>query len=85
VCIRRVTPDATARDAAYASIACPEPGAITVYRLAVPPKAAARLLEAKVKNPALLDLDRKALEAGRLYIGHAVAIGAVTQADGFAQ
>jgi len=46
---------------------------------------AVQVLEAKVKNPTLLELDRKALEAGRLYIDHTVAIGAVTQADGFAQ
>ena len=46
---------------------------------------AVKVLEAKVKNPTLLDLDRKALDAGRLYIDHTVAIGAVTQADGFAQ
>ena len=45
---------------------------------------AIQVLEAKVKNPALLDLDRKALAAGRLYIDHTV-VGAVTQADGFAQ
>ncbi|HEV3512128.1 MAG TPA: 2-oxoacid:acceptor oxidoreductase family protein [Candidatus Sulfotelmatobacter sp.] len=44
-----------------------------------------KVLEAKVKNPALLDLDRKALDAGRVYIDHTVAVGAVTQADGFAQ
>src|SRR5579864_1765349 len=49
------------------------------------PATAMKVLEAKVKNPALLELDRKALEAGRLYIDHTVAIGAVTQADGFAQ
>ena len=46
---------------------------------------AMKVLEAKVKNPALLELDRKALDAGRLYIDHTIAIGAVTQADGFAQ
>ena len=46
---------------------------------------AGRVLETKVKNPALLELDRKALDAGRLYIDHTVAVGAVTQADGFAQ
>jgi 2-oxoisovalerate ferredoxin oxidoreductase beta subunit len=44
-----------------------------------------KVLEAKVKNPALLELDRKALDAGRVYIDHTVAVGAVTQADGFAQ
>ncbi len=46
---------------------------------------AMKVLEAKVKNQALLELDRKALDAGRVYIDHTVAIGAVTQADGFAQ
>ena len=46
---------------------------------------AMKVLESKVKNSALLELDRQAIEAGRLYIDHTVAIGAVTQADGFAQ
>ena len=46
---------------------------------------ALEVLEDKVKNAALLELDRKALDAGRVYIDHTVAIGAVTQADGFAQ
>ena len=46
---------------------------------------AMKVLEAKVKNPGLLELDRKALEAGRLYIDHTVAVGALTQADGFGQ
>ena len=46
---------------------------------------AMKVLETKVKNPAMLELDRKALDAGRLYIDHTVAVGAVTQADGFAQ
>jgi hypothetical protein len=44
-----------------------------------------QVLEKKVKNPALLELDRKAFDAGRLYIDHTVAVGALTQADGFAQ
>lgn len=43
------------------------------------------VLETKVKNPTLLELDRKALDAGRVYIDHSVAVGAVTQADGFGQ
>jgi 2-oxoisovalerate ferredoxin oxidoreductase beta subunit len=46
---------------------------------------AMRVLEAKVKNPPLLELDRKALDAGRVYIDHTVALGALTQADGFAE
>ena len=47
-------------------------------------ETAAKVLESKVKNPMLLELDRKALAAGRLYIDHTLAMGAVTQADGFA-
>ena len=46
---------------------------------------AMQVLERKVKNPALLELDRQALEAGRVFIDHTVAMGAITQADGFAQ
>jgi Pyruvate/2-oxoacid:ferredoxin oxidoreductase gamma subunit len=46
---------------------------------------AMKVLETKVKNAALLELDRKALDAGRLFIDHTVAVGAVTQADGFGQ
>ncbi len=46
---------------------------------------AMQVLERKVKNPALLELDRQALEAGRAFIDHTVAMGAITQADGFAQ
>jgi len=45
---------------------------------------AAQVLEAKVKNAALLEIDRKALAAGREFIDHQVSVGAVTQADGFA-
>jgi 2-oxoisovalerate ferredoxin oxidoreductase beta subunit len=46
---------------------------------------AMKVLEAKVKNAHLLELDRQALEAGRVYIDHHVAVGAVSQADGFTQ
>ncbi len=60
-------------------------GALLEETECLSPKTAISVLEAKVKNPALLELDRKALDAGRLYIDHTVAIGAVTQADGFAQ
>jgi 2-oxoisovalerate ferredoxin oxidoreductase beta subunit len=45
---------------------------------------AAQVLEAKVKNAALLAIDHKALAAGREFIDHQVSVGAVTQADGFA-
>ena len=49
------------------------------------PATAIQVLEAKVKNPTLLELDRKALEAGRGYIDRSVSVSAVTQADGFAE
>ena len=54
-------------------------GALLEETECLSPATAIRVLEAKVKNPALLELDGKALEAGRLYIGHTVAVGAVTQ------
>ena len=60
-------------------------GALLEETECLSPATAMQVLEKKVKNPALLELDRKALDAGRLYIDHTVAIGAVTQADGFAQ
>ena len=60
-------------------------GALLEETECLSPATAMKVLEAKVKNPALLELDREALDAGRLYIDHTVAIGAVTQADGFAQ
>jgi Pyruvate/2-oxoacid:ferredoxin oxidoreductase gamma subunit len=60
-------------------------GALLEETECLSPDTALKVLEAKVKNQALLELDRKALDAGRVYIDHTVAIGAVTQADGFAQ
>jgi 2-oxoisovalerate ferredoxin oxidoreductase beta subunit len=60
-------------------------GALLEETECLSPSTAMKVLETKVKNPALLELDRKALDAGRVYIDHTVAIGAVTQADGFAQ
>jgi len=60
-------------------------GALLEETECLSPATAMSVLETKVKNPALLELDRKALDAGRVYIDHTVAIGAVTQADGYAQ
>jgi len=42
------------------------------------------VIEDKVKKVALLEIDRKALAAGRVFIDHEAHIGAVTQPDGFA-
>ena len=60
-------------------------GALLEETECLSPATAMSVLEAKVKKTALLELDRKALDAGRVYIDHTVAVGAVTQADGFAQ
>jgi len=60
-------------------------GALLQETECLSPATAIRVLEAKVKNPTLLELDRKALDEGRAYIDHAAAVGAVTQADGFAE
>ena len=60
-------------------------GALLEETECLSPATAMKVLETKVKNPTLLELDRKALDAGRVYIDHTVAVGAVTQADGFAQ
>jgi 2-oxoisovalerate ferredoxin oxidoreductase beta subunit len=60
-------------------------GALLEETECLSPATAVNVLEKKVKNPTLLELDRKALDAGRVYIDHTVAIGAVTQADGFAE
>lgn len=60
-------------------------GALLEETECLSPATALQVLQAKVKNPALLELDRKALDAGRVFIDHTVAVGAVTQADGFAQ
>ncbi|HXZ32222.1 MAG TPA: 2-oxoacid:acceptor oxidoreductase family protein [Terriglobales bacterium] len=43
------------------------------------------VIEDKVKRVALLEIDRKALAAGRQFIDHEAHIGAVTQPDGFAE
>lgn len=60
-------------------------GALLEETECLSPTTAMQVLETKVKNATLLELDRKALEAGRVYVDHTVAVGAVTQADGFAQ
>jgi 2-oxoisovalerate ferredoxin oxidoreductase beta subunit len=60
-------------------------GALLEETECLSPATAMQILESKVKNQTLLELDRKALDAGRVYIDHTVAVGAVTQADGFAQ
>lgn len=60
-------------------------GALLEETECLSPATAMQVLETKVKNTTLLELDRKAIDAGRVHIDHTVAVGAVTQADGFAQ
>ncbi|HXY03520.1 MAG TPA: 2-oxoacid:acceptor oxidoreductase family protein, partial [Terriglobales bacterium] len=43
------------------------------------------VMEDKVKKVALLEIDRKALAAGRQFIDHEAHIGAVSQPDGFGE
>jgi len=59
-------------------------GALLEATECLAPATAVQVLEAKVKNAALLEIDRKALLAGEDFIDHHVCVGAVTQADGFA-
>jgi len=47
-------------------------------------ESALRVLEAKVKDCALLEIDRQALAAGWEFVNHQAYAGAVAQADGFA-
>jgi hypothetical protein len=41
------------------------------------------VLEETVKNPKLLELDRKAIAAGRDYVDTKIEVGAVSQPDGY--
>jgi 2-oxoisovalerate ferredoxin oxidoreductase beta subunit len=47
-------------------------------------ETAVAAIESRVKKPGLLEVNRKALEAGRQYVDNQVWAGAETQADGFA-
>jgi len=59
-------------------------GAVLEETRCLDPATAARLLEAKVKNPTLLGVDLQALSAGRRVVDHQVILGPLSQADGFA-
>ncbi len=59
-------------------------GALLEETECLAPGTALSVLEDKVKKLALLDIDRKALTAGRLFIDEQAHIGAVNQPDGFA-
>jgi Pyruvate/2-oxoacid:ferredoxin oxidoreductase gamma subunit len=59
-------------------------GALLEETECLTPRTAVRVLEDKVKRLDLLEIDRKALDAGRLFIDDQAHIGAVSQSDGFA-
>jgi len=58
-------------------------GALLEETECLPPDTAIEVLEATVKNPKLLELDRKALKAGEDYVDTEVEVGAVAQPDGY--
>jgi 2-oxoisovalerate ferredoxin oxidoreductase beta subunit len=49
----------------------------------LPAESAIAVLEATVRNPKLLELDRQAMKAGRDYVDTEVEVGAVSQPDGY--
>ncbi len=59
-------------------------GALLEETECLAPGTALSVLEDKVKKLDLLELDRKALTAGRLFIDEQAHVGAVSQPDGFA-
>jgi Pyruvate/2-oxoacid:ferredoxin oxidoreductase gamma subunit len=59
-------------------------GALLEETECLAPATAMRVLEAKIKNIDLLELDRHALDAGLNFIDNQVRVGAVSQPDGFA-
>ncbi len=59
-------------------------GAMLEETECLPAETAMAVLQDTVKNQTILELDRKALNAGREYVDNQVRVGAVSQPDGFA-
>jgi Pyruvate/2-oxoacid:ferredoxin oxidoreductase gamma subunit len=59
-------------------------GALLAETECLPAETALAVLEHKVKNPAMLELNRRALEAGRRYDQREIHV-ALSQPDGFAE
>jgi Pyruvate/2-oxoacid:ferredoxin oxidoreductase gamma subunit len=59
-------------------------GALLEETECLPPESAIAVLEKSVKNPKILELDKKALAAGRDFIDKQVFVGAVPGPDGYA-
>jgi Pyruvate/2-oxoacid:ferredoxin oxidoreductase gamma subunit len=49
------------------------------------PATAVEVLETKVRNQQLLELDRRALEAGRRFVDETAHVGALSQPDGWGE
>ena len=58
-------------------------GAVLEETECLSPETAMHVIEDIVHNPKMLELDRKALDAGRGFIDHQVRVGAVSQPDGY--
>jgi len=58
-------------------------GALLEETECLPAESAISVLEATVKNPKLLELDKKAVAAGRDYVDTQIEVGAVAQPDGY--
>jgi 2-oxoisovalerate ferredoxin oxidoreductase beta subunit len=59
-------------------------GALLEETECLAPSTAMGVLEDKIKNVSLLEIDRQALAAGRTFVDSQVRVGAVSQPDGFA-
>ncbi len=58
-------------------------GALLEETECLPAESAIGVLEATVRNPKLLELDRRAIAAGRDYVDTQIEVGAVAQPDGY--
>jgi Pyruvate/2-oxoacid:ferredoxin oxidoreductase gamma subunit len=59
-------------------------GALLEETECLPAETAVAVLEATVKSPKILELDKKALAAGREFVDNSVRVGAVPGPDGYA-
>jgi 2-oxoisovalerate ferredoxin oxidoreductase beta subunit len=59
-------------------------GALLEETECLPAETAISVLEATVKNPKILELDKQALAAGREYVDNSVRVGSVPGPDGYA-
>ena len=58
-------------------------GALLEETECLPAESAISVLEATVRNPKMLELDRQAIKAGRDYVDTEIEVGAVSQPDGY--